>query len=110
MPKQAWRRALCLALSDRAANGKLVVTQSLELSEPKTKAAKAMLEALGLKHALIVLGEGEDSFFRAARNLAAHKVLAVAGLNVYDLLNYDEVLMSETVARAIEARLKGETR
>ena len=79
MPKQAWRRALCLALSDRAANGKLVVTQSLELAEPKTKAAKAMLEALGLKHALIVLGEGEETFLRAARNLAAHKVLAVGG-------------------------------
>jgi len=62
MPKQAWH-ALCLALSDRAANGKLVVTQSLELAEPKTKAAKAMLEALGLKHALIVLGEGEETFF-----------------------------------------------
>jgi large subunit ribosomal protein L4 len=110
MPKQAWRRALCLALSDRAASGKLVVTQSLELAEPKTRAAKAMLEALGLRHALIILGEGEETFFRAARNLAAHKVLSVAGLNVYDLLNYDEVLMSEQVARAIEARLKGETR
>src|ERR1700677_2225257 len=110
MPKQAWRRALCLALSDRAANGKLVVTQSLELSEPKTKAAKAMLEALGLKHALIVLGEGEEIFFRAARNLAAHKVLALAGHNVYDMLNNEEVLRSEPVARAIEARLNGEAR
>ena len=67
-----------------------------------------MLEALGLKHALIVLGEGEETFFRAARNLAAHKVLLVAGLNVYDVLNYDEVLMSEPVARAIEARLTGD--
>jgi large subunit ribosomal protein L4 len=110
MPKRAWRRALCLALSDRAASGKLVVAQSLELPEAKTKAAKAMLDALGLKHALIVLGEGEQGFFRAARNLAAHKVLPLAGLNVYDVLNYDEVLMSEAVARAIESRLAGEVR
>jgi large subunit ribosomal protein L4 len=110
MPKRAWRRALCLALSDRAANGKLVVAQSLELSEAKTKAAKAMLDALGLKHALIVLGEGEQGFFRAARNLAAHKVLPLAGLNVYDVLNHDEVLMSEAVARAIESRLAGAVR
>ena len=110
MPRQAWRRALCLALSDRAASGKLVVAQSLALPEPKTKAAKAMLDALGLKHALIVVGEGEETFFRAARNLAAHKVLALAGLNVYDLLNYDEVLMSEPVARAVEARLGGASR
>jgi large subunit ribosomal protein L4 len=105
IPRRAWRRALCLALSDRAASGKLIVVQSLELAEPKTKAAKARLDALGLKHALIVLGDGEESFMRAARNLAAHKVLSVAGLNVYDVLNYDEVLMSEQVARAIEARL-----
>jgi large subunit ribosomal protein L4 len=110
MPKRAWRRALCLALSDRAANGKLVVVQSLELAEPKTKAAKAMLDALGLKHALIVLGNGDDIFFRAARNLAAHKVLPAAGLNVYDVLNYDEILMSEPVARALEARLGGAVR
>ena len=110
MPKRAWRRALCLALSDRAANGKLVVAQSLELPEAKTKAAKAMLDALGLKHALIVLGESEAAFFRAARNLAAHKVLPLAGLNVYDVLNYDEILMSEAVARAIESRFAGEIR
>jgi large subunit ribosomal protein L4 len=110
IPKRAWRRALCLALSDRAANGKLIVAQSLELPEAKTKAAKAMLDALGLKHALIVLGEGEAAFFRAARNLSAHKVLPLAGLNVYDVLNYDEVLMSEAVARAIESRFAGEIR
>src|SRR5579885_3588701 len=110
MPKRAWRRALCLALSDRAANGKLVVAQSLDLAEPKTRAAKAMLDGLGLKHALILIGEGEEKFFRAARNLAAHKVLPLAGLNVYDVLNYDELLMSEPVARAIEARLGSDGR
>ena len=43
MPKKAWRQALCLALSDRAKNGKLVVVESLELAEPKTKAANAFL-------------------------------------------------------------------
>ncbi len=105
MPKKAWRRALTLALSDRALNGKLTVVEALELAEPKTKLAKAALEALGLKHALIVLGEGDEGFFRAARNLAAHKVLRLAGLNVYDVLNYDELLMTEKTARAIEARL-----
>src|SRR6266436_4708678 len=105
MPKKAWRRALSVAISDRALNGKMVVVQSLELAEPKTKLAKAALDALGLKHALIVLEENEQSFFRAARNLAAHKVLRVGGLNVYDVLNYDELLMTEQTARALENRL-----
>src|SRR5580704_245761 len=57
MPKKAWRHALCLALSDRAKNGKLVVVESLELSEPKTKAALAFLAGLGVSHALIIIGE-----------------------------------------------------
>jgi ribosomal protein L4 len=44
---------------------------------------------------------------RALRNLAAHKVLRVAGLNVYDILNYNEVLMTATAARSLEHRLGG---
>jgi large subunit ribosomal protein L4 len=107
MPKKAWRRALSLALSDRARNGKMVVVEALELPEPKTKHAKAALEALGLIHALIVLGDEDRNFYRAARNLAAHKVLSVAGLNVYDVLNHDELLMTTKTARALEARLAG---
>ena len=107
MPKKAWRRALSLALSDRARNGKMVVVEALELPEPKTKHAKAALEALGLIHALIVLGDEDRNFYRAARNLAAHKVLSIAGLNVYDVLNHDELLMTAKTARALEARLAG---
>jgi len=105
MPKKAWRKALCVALSDRAREGRLIVVNSFDLESPRTKLAKAMLDGLDLKHALIVVGEGEESFGRAARNLAAHKVLALAGLNVYDLLNYTEVLMSDRSARLIESRL-----
>ncbi|MBF6569789.1 MAG: 50S ribosomal protein L4 [Candidatus Binataceae bacterium] len=104
MPKKAWRKALCMAISERAKNGKLTVVNSLALDQPRTKLAKTMLEGLGLRHALVVVSEGEESFYRAARNLAAYKVLPIAGLNVYDILNYDELLMSDKSARAIEAR------
>lgn len=107
MPKKAWRQALSLAISDRALNGAMVVVESFELTEPKTKLAKAALEALGLKHALIVVGAADENFARAARNLAAYKVLSLAGLNVYDVLNYDELLMTAATARAIEARFGG---
>jgi large subunit ribosomal protein L4 len=105
MPKKAWRQALSLAISDRVLNGKAVVVESLELTEAKTKQAQAALTALGLKHALIIFGEDDGNFFRAARNLAAHKLLPVAGLNVYDVLNYDELLMTTKTAKAIEERL-----
>ena len=107
IPKKAWRQALCMAISDRASAGKLKVIDSLELAEAKTKLAKALLDALELTHALIIVGEGEEGFARAARNLADHKVLALKGLNVYDLLNYDELLMTTNSARALEQRLGG---
>ena len=105
MPKKAWRQALTLALSDRALGGKLVVVESLDLAEPKTRHAQAALTALGLTHALIIFGDDDANFFRAARNLAAHKLLPLAGLNVYDVLNYDELLMTTKTAKAIEERL-----
>lgn len=105
MPKKAWRQALTLAISDRALNGKLVVVESLDLADAKTKQAQAALTALGLKHALIIFGDDDGNFFRAARNLAAHKLLPIAGLNVYDVLNYDELLMTTKTAKAIEERL-----
>jgi len=110
IPKQAWRQALCMAISDRASAGKLKVIDSLELAEAKTKLAKALLDSLELTHALIIVGEGEEGFARAARNLADHKVLALKGLNVYDVLNYDELLMTAGSARAIEQRLGGAAR
>jgi large subunit ribosomal protein L4 len=107
MPKKAWRRALSLAISDRALTGKLVVVEALELAEVKTKQAKAALAALGVGHALVVVGDEDGNFARAARNLAAHRVLPLAGLNVFDVLNYDELVMTAKTARAIEARLGG---
>jgi len=110
IPKKAWRRALCLALSARARDGKVFVVQSLAIAEPKTRLAKAALEKLGVKKALLVLGEGDEQFHRAARNLASHKILPARGLNVYDVLNYDELVMTEATARAIEKRLAGDGR
>jgi large subunit ribosomal protein L4 len=107
MPKKAWRRALGLAIADRAANGNMIVVEKLELAEAKTKAAAFALGALGLTRALIVVDQDDATFARAARNLAAHKVLALAGLNVFDVLNYDQLLMTAKTARAIEARLQG---
>src|SRR5260370_1581788 len=55
MPKKAWRAALCLAISDRARNGKLFVLESLDLSQPQTKIANAAPHNVGLNHALIIL-------------------------------------------------------
>src|SRR5208337_866562 len=65
IPKKAWQQALCLAISDRAANGKIALIESFQIPEPKTKAAKALLDSIELKHALILVGDGDEGFARA---------------------------------------------
>jgi large subunit ribosomal protein L4 len=106
LPRKQRAKALRLALSERAREGKLIVIENLELERPKTKLAKALLDKLGLAHALIVVGEGEEGFIVAARNLPRHKVLRVGGVNVYDILNYSELLLTVKAARAIQARFE----
>ena len=110
MPKKAWRRALCLALSDRAAQRQAGDRRSRwSCPSPRPRRPRRCSSALGLKHALIVLGEGDETFFAPRATWPRTRCCALAGLNVYDLLNYDEVLMTEPrLARAIEARLEGE--
>jgi large subunit ribosomal protein L4 len=106
LPRKQRAKALCLALSERAREGKLLVIERLEIERPKTKLAKALLDKLGLQHALVVVGDGEEEFIRAARNLARYKVLRVVGLNVYDVLNFAEVLLTVKAAQAIQARFQ----
>src|SRR5258707_15694240 len=110
MPKKAWRAALCLAISDRARNGKLFVVESLDLSEPKTKQAKAALVNPARHHALTRSGEPDAKFLIAARTLAHHKKLAPDMINLYDVLNYRELVMTSQTAKAIEARFAGEAK
>jgi len=105
IPRKAWQRALGLAIADRAAGGKLIVVENFQLAEARTKAAKALLATLGVTHALLVVGADDADFARAARNLAAHKVLPLSGFNVFDILNYDELVMTRRTAEAIRARL-----
>ena len=56
------------------------------------------------------MSEDDQKFCRAARNLAAHKTLAIEGLNVYDVLNYEELVMTTKTAKAIEARFAGDAK
>jgi large subunit ribosomal protein L4 len=105
--KKSWLKALCLALSDRAQQGRVVVVEEFALPELKSKLAAAALKRLGLESALILLAEGEEQVALALRNLAAFKVLPVSAVNVYDLLRYPALLLTTRAARALEGRLGG---
>jgi large subunit ribosomal protein L4 len=83
------------------------VLDSCELKEAKTKDLKTRFDKLGVGSALIVDGaELQDSFARAARNIPQIDVLPVQGINVYDILRHDKLVLTKAALEALEARFK----
>ena len=105
VPKKVRKAAVRSALSLRGRDGKLVIVQEWKPSEPKTAAAAKVLQKLGLKKALVVDGADNTSLARSVRNLSGSDFLAAEGLNVYDILNHDVLVLTEASARKLEASL-----
>src|ERR1700761_4129819 len=105
LPKKVRALALRHALSSKVKAGTLVVLDAAEIAEPKTAALRAQFAALGLKNALIIAGpEVNKGFGLAARNIPMVDVLPNAGLNVYDVLRRDTLVLTRAAVEAIEAR------
>lgn len=103
LPKKMRRLALKSALSAKLAAEELVVVDELKLSEPKTKDMAAVLRALNAPEALVVTAGPDETVSLASRNLPGVKTTAADGLNVYDILNHDRLVMTrDAVARVGE--------
>jgi len=101
-------RALGLrsALSAKQAAGKIIVLDELK-ADGKTAALKAQLAKLGAQNALIIGGESVDeNFGRAAANLAHIDVLPQQGINVYDVIRRDMLVLTKDAVAYLEERLK----
>ena len=105
LPKKARREALLSALSLRRQDEKIIVIDKLELAETKTKLMLEVLKNLGVESALIVIHESDERVERSARNLGTVKVLRAEGLNVYDILRYEHLVLTEQALGVIEERL-----
>ncbi|WP_201861516.1 50S ribosomal protein L4 [Microvirga soli] len=107
LPKKVRALALRHALSSKAKDASLVVIDDVTLSEPKTKALVERFGKLGLGNALIIGGaEIETNFQRAARNIPNIDVLPVQGINVYDILRREKLVLTKAAVDALEARFK----
>jgi large subunit ribosomal protein L4 len=107
LPKKVRALALRHALSAKAKDGGILVVDALTAKEAKTKALAAQFEKLGLANALIIGGaEIDESFGRAARNIPNIDVLPVQGINVYDILRRQKLVLSKAAVEALEARFK----
>jgi large subunit ribosomal protein L4 len=108
LPKKIRALALRHALSSKALSGSLVVLDAAALSEPKTAAFREKLAKIGLKNALVITGPEVDANLKlAARNVPNIDVLPSAGLNVYDVLRRDTLVLTRSAIEQIEARFAG---
>ncbi|MCB8836837.1 50S ribosomal protein L4 [Aurantimonas sp. VKM B-3413] len=107
LPKKVRALALRHALSAKAKSGGIVVIDELIASEAKTKATVKRLQGLGLANALIIGGaELDQNFARSARNIPHIDVLPVQGINVYDILRRQTLVLSKAAVEALEERFK----
>jgi large subunit ribosomal protein L4 len=107
LPKKVRALALKHALSSKAKDASLIVVDDVTISDPKTKVLVERFGKLGLANALIIGGaEIEANFQRAARNIPNVDVLPVQGINVYDILRREKLVLTKAAVDALEARFK----
>ncbi len=107
LPKKVRALALKIALSSKAADGRLFVLDDAKLTEAKTKALRTKLESFGWDSVLFINGaDADEGFRRAARNLPLVDVLPSEGANVYDILRRDTLVLTRDAVAQLEARLK----
>jgi large subunit ribosomal protein L4 len=107
LQKKVRRLGLKSALSAKQAEGKLVVIDEAQVKDAKTKALGAQFKKLGWDSVLIIAGAAVDEqFARAARNLPKVDVLPQQGVNVYDILRRDTLVLTRAAVEHLEARLK----
>lgn len=107
LPRKVRALGLRHALSAKARSAGLVVLDAAAMDESKTKMLRTHFEALGVSNALIVDGEVDANFAKAARNIPMVDVLPLAGINVYDILRRDTLVLTKAALDGLEARFSG---
>lgn len=105
MPKKMRRSALRSALSLKIREEKVLVLKDFHLDEIKTKRFQAVVDRLGLKTALFVLDQANAVLEKSSRNIPEIKMIRSEGLNVYDILKYQHLVLLEPSVKKIEGAL-----
>jgi len=105
VPRKVRKAALRSALALRVKDGKLLIVQEWKPSAPKTTQAAKVLAKLGVVKPLVVDDAANVALARSVRNLAGADFLAVEGLNVYDILKHDTLVLTASTAKKLEESL-----
>jgi large subunit ribosomal protein L4 len=107
LPKKVRALALRHALSAKARDGGIIVWDNADLPEAKTASLRASFDKAALKNVLIIDGaQLQANFANAARNLPQVDVLPVQGINVYDIIRREKLVLTKAAIDALEARFK----
>jgi large subunit ribosomal protein L4 len=112
LPKKMRRAALLSALTQWLGEGRVTVVDDIILDEYKTRRIVEMLGSLGLagEKLLIVIEDANPIVEASVRNVPGVGLVRAAGLNVYDVLRHDKLLITKAAVGAVEARLMGEAK
>jgi large subunit ribosomal protein L4 len=105
LPKKVKALGLRHALSAKAKNGSIVVLDEAKSKDIKTGTLAKQFGAMKVNRALVVDGEFDKNFQLSARNLSNVSLLSVAGINVYDIMRSDKLVLTTAAIKAIETRL-----
>jgi len=105
VPKKVRKLALISALSMKVKEEKLLVLKDFPLADVKTKKFKEVLDLFGLKKTLVVIDRSNEVLEKSSRNLPDVKMMRCEGINVYDLLKYDSLVLLEPSIPKIEGAL-----
>ena len=106
MPKKAKRNALKSALAMKYAEKQLMVLDSLEFKEPKTKEGVNFLKKLNIESALVIDNHENRNVFLSLRNIPKVKAVDSSQVNIYDVLNYKSLVFSQKAFESLMERLK----
>lgn len=102
MPKKMRRAALLSALSLKNQEGKIVVLDELNFDAPKTKEMARILKNLDAANSLVILEEGNSNVLLSIRNMPSVQAFAPDGINTYNILLHDKVLLTRTALSNLE--------
>jgi large subunit ribosomal protein L4 len=103
--KKVKKKALASAIAMKLKNNELLVVEDLKLPDHKTKNLVSILQNLKMEKALVVYAEEDRNFVLASRNLQSLKCVHSSGVNVYDVLNHQNIIVTKDALLDIEGRL-----
>lgn len=108
LQKKLRRNVLRIALSSKQAEGQLLILESAALDSHKTRELARRLRVLGVPASALVIGSAvlDSNFVRAAKNIPRFDVLPTQGINVYDILRHDMLILTRESVQSLEERLR----